>query len=127
MSDGPSGITAITLFTDDLEASKDFYGRAFGLPVHYEDAESAVYKFGGTMINLLWNGAVPELIEPAVAAPSSAGARSVMTVAVDDVDALCDMLRDRGVALINGPMDRPWGPRTASFADPSGHIWEVAQ
>jgi catechol 2,3-dioxygenase-like lactoylglutathione lyase family enzyme len=127
MSEGPSGITAITLFTDDLEASKDFYGRAFGLPVHYEDAESAVFKFGGTMINLLRNRAVPELIEPAVAAPSAAGARSVMTVAVDDVDALCEMLRDRGVALINGPMDRPWGPRTASFADPSGHIWEVAQ
>jgi catechol 2,3-dioxygenase-like lactoylglutathione lyase family enzyme len=127
MSDGPSGITAITLFTDDIDASKDFYGRAFGLPVHYEDAESAVYKFGGTMINLLRNKAVPELIQPAKAAPSSAGARAVMTVAVDDVDALCEILRERGVALINGPMDRPWGPRTASFADPSGHIWEVAQ
>jgi catechol 2,3-dioxygenase-like lactoylglutathione lyase family enzyme len=127
MSDGPSGITAITLFTDDLEASKDFYGRAFGLPVHYEDAESAVFKFGGTMINLLRNSAVPELIQPAAAAPTTAGARSVMTVAVDDVDALCAILRERGIDLINGPMDRPWGPRTASFADPSGHIWEVAQ
>jgi len=127
MSDGPSGVTAITLFTDDLEASKDFYGRAFGLPVHYEDAESAVFKFGGTMINLLRNAAVPELIQPATAASSSAGARAVMTVAVDDVDALCAILLDRGVELINGPMDRPWGPRTASFADPSGHIWEVAQ
>jgi uncharacterized glyoxalase superfamily protein PhnB len=23
-------------------------------------------------------------------------------------------------------MDRPWGIRTACFADPSGHIWEIA-
>jgi len=28
----------------------------------------------------------------------------------------------RGVALLNGPMNRPWGVRTASFADPGGHI-----
>ena len=26
-----------------------------------------------------------------------------------------------------GPMDREWGMRTASFTDPDGHIWEVAQ
>jgi uncharacterized glyoxalase superfamily protein PhnB len=24
-------------------------------------------------------------------------------------------------------MDRAWGMRTASFEDPDGHIWEVAQ
>jgi uncharacterized glyoxalase superfamily protein PhnB len=23
-------------------------------------------------------------------------------------------------------MDRPWGIRTASFRDPGGHIWEIA-
>jgi uncharacterized glyoxalase superfamily protein PhnB len=23
-------------------------------------------------------------------------------------------------------MDREWGMRTAAFADPDGHIWEVA-
>jgi uncharacterized glyoxalase superfamily protein PhnB len=24
-------------------------------------------------------------------------------------------------------MNREWGMRTAAFADPDGHIWEVAQ
>jgi uncharacterized glyoxalase superfamily protein PhnB len=33
----------------------------------------------------------------------------------------------RGVTLLNGPMDRPWGLRTASFIDPAGVIWEIAQ
>jgi lactoylglutathione lyase len=37
------------------------------------------------------------------------------------------MLSGRGVELINGPLDRPWGQRTACFADPDGHLWEVAQ
>jgi uncharacterized glyoxalase superfamily protein PhnB len=50
----------------------------------------------------------------------------VLTVRVDDVDAHCERLRVAGIALLNGPMDRPWGPRTASFQDPGGHIWEIA-
>ena len=33
----------------------------------------------------------------------------------------------RGVVFLNGPIDRPWGMRTAAFADPSGHCWELAQ
>ena len=35
-------------------------------------------------------------------------------------------LAERGVALLNGPVDRPWGIRTAAFADPAGHVWEIA-
>jgi uncharacterized glyoxalase superfamily protein PhnB len=31
------------------------------------------------------------------------------------------------VKLLNGPMDRPWGIRTAAFADPAGHVWEIAK
>ena len=42
------------------------------------------------------------------------------------MDAMCESLGARGVPLLNGPMDRPWGPRTASFRDPGGHIWEIA-
>ena len=51
----------------------------------------------------------------------------VFTMAVDDVDAMCAILAERGVELLNGPMDRPWGIRTASFRDPGGHIWEIAK
>jgi uncharacterized glyoxalase superfamily protein PhnB len=52
--------------------------------------------------------------------------RFQLTLEVDDVDAMCDELRARGVELLNGPIDRPWGIRTASFRDPGGHIWEIA-
>ncbi len=40
--------------------------------------------------------------------------------------AVCAELASRGVELLNGPMNRDWGIRTASFTDPDGHIWEVA-
>ncbi len=123
----PGGIGAITLFVGDLEAAKRFYREVFGLPVAFEDDDSAVFDFGNTIVNLLKATAAPELIEPAVVAPPEAGSRLQLTIKVDDVDATCAELASRGVALLNGPMDRPWGIRTASFRDPGGHIWEIAQ
>jgi len=56
----------------------------------------------------------------------TAGVRSQFTLTVEDVDACCERLQVQGVELLNGPIDRPWGIRTASFRDPGGHIWEIA-
>ena len=122
----PRGISAITLFTEDLAASKEFYARAFALPVDYEDDDSAVFRVGDTLINLLRADAARELVEPAAVGAADGSARMQLTLGVDDVDAVCSVLASRGVELLNGPMDRPWGIRTAAFADPSGHIWEIA-
>ena len=122
----PAGISAITLFVEDLGAARRFYLDVFGLPLKFEDADSAVFDFGNVLVNLLSTSAAPELIEPAQVAPRAAGSRLQLTISVDDVDATCAELARRGVALLNGPLDRPWGVRTASFADPGGHIWEIA-
>jgi catechol 2,3-dioxygenase-like lactoylglutathione lyase family enzyme len=122
-----ANIGAITMFTEDLDRSKRFYQDVFGFPVAWEDDNSAVFKFDNTIINLLKIPAAHELIDPGTVAGPDAGARFQLTVGVDDVDAVCAELASRGVRLLNGPMNRPWGIRTASFTDPSGHIWEIAQ
>lgn len=84
-----------------------------------------VFLVGNTAVNLLASRAAPELIEPAKVAPENAGSRVVFTIPVEDVDVVAGQLQAKGVALLNGPMDPPWGPRTASFIDPSGYIWEI--
>jgi catechol 2,3-dioxygenase-like lactoylglutathione lyase family enzyme len=126
VSSWPGAISAITLFVDDLEVSKQFYRDVFDSELKFEDEASAVFAFGGTLVNLLRTTAAEELIGPATVAPRDAGSRLQFTLDVDDVDAMCTELERRGVRLINGPMDRPWGVRTACFADPGGHIWEIA-
>jgi catechol 2,3-dioxygenase-like lactoylglutathione lyase family enzyme len=55
-------IFAITLFAEDLPAARAFYQRVFGLPVHFEGETSAVFRFGGTLINILAIGQADELI-----------------------------------------------------------------
>ena len=84
-------------------------------------------SFSQFLVNLLKITEAKGLIEPAKVANREAGARYVFTIHVEDVDALCAELVSRGVQLLNGPMDRPWGIRTASFMDPAGHIWEIAK
>jgi len=122
----PKGIHAITLFVEDLAAAKRFYSEAFGLPVVFETEDSAVFRFGATLVNLLMMSQAPGLVDPAKVAAKDAGVRFQFTIEVADVDAMCAELKERGVELLNGPMDRPWGIRTASFRDPGGHIWEIA-
>jgi catechol 2,3-dioxygenase-like lactoylglutathione lyase family enzyme len=127
MTTWADGIAAITLFTEDLAESKRFYQDIFELDWVFEDDNSCVFRIGATLINVLRVEAAHELIAPATVAAPAAGHRLVFTVGVEDVDALCERLAARGVKLLNGPMDRPWGIRTASFADPGGHIWEIAK
>jgi lactoylglutathione lyase len=108
------------------ERGREFYQEVFDLAVYYADENSAVFRFGDTLINLLMVDEAPGLIEPAAVASPDAGSRCQFTIGVDDVDAVCAELRERGVALLNGPVDRPWGIRTANFVVPGGHIWEIA-
>ncbi|PDS43528.1 glyoxalase [Rhizobium anhuiense] len=120
-------IEVVTLFVDDIGEAKAFYQKVFAPDVVYQDDVSSVLKFSGTMINLLDAAQAPQLVEPSAVSSSGSGARVLLTIKVDDVDAVCAELRKLEVALLNGPIDRPWGRRTAAFADPSGHVWEVAQ
>ena len=94
----PKGIGAITLFVEDLDASKRFYEMAFGLPAVFEDKNSVVFKMGGTLINLLKIESADELVAPAQVARRDAGSRHVFWIEVDDVDAMCTELAARGVS-----------------------------
>ena len=107
--------------------ARAFYQKVFAADVVYQDDVCSVLKFSETMVNLLQVTEAPQLVEPLTVAASGSGSRVLLTIKVDNVDAVCTELRKLGVTLLNGPIDRPWGRRTAAFADPSGHVWEVAQ
>ena len=121
------GIGAVTLFVADPQRSKAFYQRVLECEPIYEDDAAVAFRHDGTVVNLLRREDAPELVEPAAVAAADSGPNVLLTLAVDDVDAAAAGLQDRDVELLNGPLDRPWGVRTACFADPDGHVWELAQ
>jgi len=122
-----NAIEVVTLFVENIDDAKAFYQKVFAPEIVYQDEVCSVLKFSGAMINLLKATEAPGLVAPSEVAAPGSGARVLLTIKVDDVDAVCAELRGHGVTLLNGPIDRPWGRRTAAFADPSGHVWEVAQ
>lgn len=117
-------VDVIILFTEDIERSKSFYRDVFGLGPDCHDYD---FRFGETLVILPDCSDARGQIAPATVTSREAGSALQMTIAVHDVDAVCADLARRGAELINGPADRPPGRRTARFADPAGHIWEVSQ
>ena len=120
-------VGAITLFVEDPQRSKSFYQDVFDLSPIYEDADAATFRFENMIVNLLKISAACDLVDPGAVASREAGSRFQLSIWVADADAVCAELATRGVELLNGPIDREWGMRTASFTDPDGHIWEIAQ
>ncbi len=116
---------AITLFAEDVPAMKAFYSTAFAIDPISEDEHSVVFRFGENLINILMIEQAGTLVEPSAVAPAGLGSRSMYTITVEDVDTAYAEMSTRGVVFLNGPQDRPWGPRTAAFADPAGNVWEL--
>lgn len=120
-------VEVVTLFVEDLPEARRFYTELLNLVVAYEDEVSVVLKLNNLMINLLQVSEARELVTPLRPGTSTDGPRFMITVVTADANAMFAELSARGVAFLNGPIERPWGRRTAAFADPAGVIWEIAQ
>jgi lactoylglutathione lyase len=125
MADWKREIGAITLYVPDLGEARKFYADAFGLDAQLLDDDAAMLRFGGTFVFLGRSAAAAQPL-PEVLDQAGKGAGQ-FAIIVDDVDAVVAEITGRGVRLIAGPADRDWGMRTATFADPGGNIWEIAQ
>ena len=119
-------IEIVTLFVEDLAAARTFYVDVLDTEVVYADEASAVIKFSNVLVNLLQVDNAPTLVEPMAVGAPTGGARALWTIMVEDADEAKEELTRRGATFLNGPVDRPWGRRTAAFADPAGNVWEIA-
>src|ERR1022692_1595331 len=125
MADWTREIGAITLYVPDLGEARKFYADAFGLDAQPVDDDTAMLRFGSIFVFL---GRSPRrrsrcrrsLSRPGRARGSSRSSSMTWT-------RCARRSPGRGVQPLTGPADRDWGMRTATFADPGGHIWEIAQ
>jgi catechol 2,3-dioxygenase-like lactoylglutathione lyase family enzyme len=114
------------LFVADSDRAKSFYQKVFELEPVHEDETGAMFRLENTLLFLTKSSEAPGMISPAVVGRPGNGPRHVFAIIVDDVDAVCAEIKEKGVALLNGPEDRSWGMRTANFQDPDGYVWEIA-
>jgi predicted enzyme related to lactoylglutathione lyase len=127
MAEWEKKVGGINLFVEDLDQVKRFYQDIFGMAPVHEDSDVAMFRLKNLMIFLNDAAGAGKLIAPAQPGPPGAGPRAEYVIIVDDIDAVCAEIQQKGVVLVNGPQDRPWGMRTAAFSDPAGNFWELAQ
>jgi catechol 2,3-dioxygenase-like lactoylglutathione lyase family enzyme len=126
MSDWAKSIGAITLFVDDSGRATAFYQKVFELEPVFANETDAMFRLENTLLFLTRSTEAARMIAPAVVGSPGNGPRHVFAIIVDDVDAVCAELTEKGVPLLNGPEDRPWGMRTANIQDLDGYVWEIA-
>ena len=115
----------LTLTVENVERSIAFYSGKLGLKVEWNAVPAfAMIRHGAGTIGLL---AVAEARKEGVE-DSSAKQKAAIHVefTTDDLDALYEHLRSRGVEFAVPPHDEPWERSMTAF-DPDGYAVEFAQ
>lgn len=121
-------VNAVVLFVHDLDSCMQFYRDKLDLKVVFTDANSVAFHMEGQDFALVKVASGVEMVsEQAVALHPGAGQEVLMCADVEDLDSVYHTLTGKGVKFIKPPIDQPWGWRTAYFADPEGHLWELRQ
>jgi len=120
-------ISMITLGVRDLGKSVEFYEKGLGFPRMESPPTVAFFTLSGSWLGLYGRDALAGDAE--VSAEGSgfnafALAHNVKSEA--EVDAVVQQAVDSGATLVKKPQKVFWGGYSGYFADPDGHLWEVA-
>jgi catechol 2,3-dioxygenase-like lactoylglutathione lyase family enzyme len=111
------------IFARQMQAMREFYGATLGFPVHRElGAQWVEFRVGSNILALTERGAVFNDPSPPIGVLSL---QLAFRVAPIEVAACATTLKERGVGIISGPTDQPWGHRTLFFRDPDGNVLEI--
>lgn len=124
-----SRIHLITLGVHDLSIAVRFYRDGLGFPYSSasQDQEVAFFRLGGVVLALYpWH----KLAEDATVPAAGTGFRGI-TLAHnvrqrEDVSKVLTLAVTAGGTLVKPAQDVFWGGHCGFFADPDGHLWEVA-
>ncbi len=120
-------ISMLTLGVKDVTTSADFYHYGLGVPRIQSDPGVAFFNLNGSWLGLYGREA---LAEDATVTAKGEGfdgfslAHNVHSEA--EVDEVFQMAVGAGAKAVKQPQKVFWGGYSGYFADPDGHLWEVA-
>ena len=122
----PQRVTLITLGVAELERSRRFYAD-LGWTVTREQEDVSFYQMHGTVLGLFGLDALAE----DQGRPGAALGTGAMTLAqnfatIEEVDAAFAAALAAGASPLKQPQKVFWGGYSGYWADPDGHVWEVA-
>lgn len=126
-------ISMITLGVADLDRATRFYEEGLGLPRMPFEGQISFFSLQGTWLALYDRAALAEdaQLPPGQARPLDAGGFSGVTLShnvssKEAADAVLARAVAAGARLVKPAQEVFWGGYSGYFADPDGHLWEVA-
>ena len=122
-------ITLVTIGVEDISESVRFYRDGLGFPMRdrEDDSDVAFFTLDGT-----WLSVYPreKLAEDATVPDDGTGFSGVTLAhnvsSEDAVDAVLAEAKAAGGTIVKPAQETFWGGYSGYFADPDGHLWEVA-
>ena len=118
----------ITLGVRNVEISRKFYSEILGWKPSASSNESiAFFQAGGIVLALFSRKSLAEDAQTS----SEGSGFSGITLAYNarsesEVDGIISDLKSKSVKIAKEPQKVFWGGYSSYFADPDGHLWEVA-
>ncbi|MDN3558061.1 VOC family protein [Halomonas maura] len=120
-------ISMITLGVADLARAVRFYEQGLGWPRLESPPEVAFFPLNGTWLGLYGREALAEDAGVAAEGGGFAGVALAHNVASEaEVDEVLALAVQAGARLVKPGQRVFWGGYSGYFADPDGHLWEVA-
>ncbi len=120
-------VTMISLGVDDVAASTAFYKRLGWVPsVGMSNESITFFQIGGIFMGLYGRTALAEEANLTVGTGFGGMAIAYNGRSKDEVDAVLALAEKSGAKILNPAKEMFWGGYSGYFADPDGHVWEVA-
>jgi len=118
----------ITLGVKDLKRSLEFYEQGLGWKrAQASSGDVVFFSMGGVVLSLYPRD---KLAEDAGVSPEGEGFEGITlaynTHSREEVDEVLQQAARLGARIVKPAQDVFWGGYSGYFADPDGHLWEVA-
>lgn len=120
-------VSFVTLGVDDVGRSRQFY-EALGFKASPASQDAvAFFDAGGIVLSLFGRAALAEDVGVRVGEPGFSGISLAHNVnSESEVDQVLGEAVAAGAKLLKPGQKAFWGGYSGYFADPDGHLWEVA-
>jgi len=120
-------INMITLGVADIERAVQFYEKGLGLPRMPFEGGAAFFMLDGSWLSLYpWDALAEDAAVPATGAGFRGTTLAQVVSSKEEVVEILDQAVKSGGKLVKKAQDVFWGGYSGYFADPDGHLWEVA-
>jgi predicted lactoylglutathione lyase len=119
-------VAVITLPVQDLPAAKKFYCDGLGWTAVFENNEVVFFQLNGLVLGLFLKPSFEKDIQASSVSHGRTFALAHNVESRDEVDQVMAEAAKAGAMILKAPVAPGWGGYAGYFADPDGHVWEVA-